>query len=144
MESESLAENDTQDYLDIAQLCQNSNSTAETQQSLVIPNTSLANKRNTDINTSEEEKIQNLKRERNETVKRKRKDESLENLIATCSNLGKNVENLIQTDKKENIIDEDYHFAISLVESLKKIKNNKRKMLLKASFLQDLAEAMDE
>lgn len=82
----------------------------------------------------------NFRKNKNTEVKsRKRKKEPLEELINTCSNIGGEIQNLM-SNTTENIEPEDYHFCLSLAQSMKHIPN-KEKLLLKAKFLSLVAEA---
>lgn len=74
--------------------------------------------------------------------KRKHEDsnEPLEKLLASCTNIGQNFETFLNQNLLQN---EDYHFALSIVQSLRQIPNKKKKLLLKAKILTQIAEASD-
>lgn len=50
----------------------------------------------------------------------------------------------LEKDKKENVSTEDYHFMLSMVESMKKIKSEKEKLILKSQFLVQIAEVIEK
>lgn len=87
-----------------------------------------------------------LRKERN--TKRKRTDdleEPVKHLVDTCSTIGSNLNMLIRQSaldlSEQN--QEDYLFAASLAQSLSKVKNEKKKLIVKSKILVLVAEELD-
>lgn len=80
---------------------------------------------------------------RTEKIKKVKRDEPLEKLIGTCTSIGQNISNLFSQEKVDSS-DEDYQFLMSLLPSLKKIKNKKNKLQLKAKIILEIADVVDE
>ncbi|CAH1171068.1 unnamed protein product [Phaedon cochleariae] len=68
-------------------------------------------------------KISNMRKERNDSSKRKN-DISFEKLVQTCADIGKNLNSFLTSDTSD-INKEDYHFAMTLAESLKEFDKKK-------------------
>ncbi|KAK4875353.1 hypothetical protein RN001_011775 [Aquatica leii] len=108
----------------------------ETEEYFDIPITSPA-----DSETSQ--KIQHLRLKRNATrhETRKRKSEDIDTLIATCTSIGKNMNNLLE-EEKQNLNKGDYHFLMSMLESMSTLPDN-IKLRLKANFLLQIANEIE-
>ncbi|XP_050515380.1 uncharacterized protein LOC126890462 [Diabrotica virgifera virgifera] len=86
------------------------------------------------------EAIGNLRVEKN--IKRKGNNEvSIDKLVNTCTSLGRNIEQILTNNDTDQ---EDYHFAMALMQELKKIPNNSEKIKLKASFFMQIADVVDK
>ncbi|KAK4887372.1 hypothetical protein RN001_003643 [Aquatica leii] len=71
------------------------------------------------------QKIQRLRLKRNATrhETRKRKSEDIDTLIATCTSIGKNMNNLLQ-EEEQNLNKGNYHFLMSMLESMSTLPDN--------------------
>lgn len=88
------------------------------------------------------EKISSLRLDRQGTTKRKKNDVPLENLVASCTSIGNSIATLLNP-ATNSLSKEDYHFGLSIAESLGKISNPKKKLALKAQILLLIAEEVD-
>lgn len=84
----------------------------------------------------------------NRSSKSQKNDVCLNNFMSKCTDIGSNITSLLnenlEKDKKENVSTEDYHFMLSMVESMKKIKSEKEKLILKSQFLVQIAEVIEK
>ena len=109
----------------------------------ILPEDEIANNESA-LNTPKhvdkgKKEIQKLRFKAN--LKKKKGTEPLDKLVSTCTTIGHDISNILN-QKNVETHDEDYYFAISMTESLKKIENPAKKLKLKASFLVQLADAI--
>lgn len=92
-----------------------------------------------------------LRQERNkyQSGTKKAKASELEGLVNTCSKLGADISNILKENSDmvqkdlEALNREDFYFAMSIVQSMQKTKNEKEKLLLKAKFIVDIANVVE-
>lgn len=106
-----------------------------------ISNTTSSGKQHVTVISNKENKraIENLRSEQNF---KKKKIEPLEQLVHTCTTIGHNINNILNHQNTETD-QEDYHFLLSLMEAFKKIHNPVDKLKLKASFLVQVADVIE-
>lgn len=88
--------------------------------------------------------IQSLRKEKQE-VKKRKPDIPLDELVQTCTSVGKSLNHFLSnpgTDR--NVGRDDHYFCLSVADSLNKIKNERKKLELKAQILVMISEAIDD
>lgn len=101
------------------------------------------NKSNTSNNTSNDVSI--LRVSRND-AKKKKKDETLECLVNSCTAVGQHLQSFLSKESKKDETDlnkADYNFLLSMLQSMADLPENV-KLRLKASFLVQIADEFEK
>lgn len=82
------------------------------------------------------------------TGKSQKSEVCLNNFMEKCTDIGSNISYLLKenlkTDTSDTLPNEDYHFMWSMVETMRKIKSEKEKLILKSNFLLQVAEVIEK
>lgn len=86
------------------------------------------------------DKISDLRLDRHSN--KKKGDVPLENLVASCTSIGNSIATLLNP-VNTSLSKENYHFGLSIAESLSKITNSKKKLSIKAQILLLIANEVE-
>ncbi|CAH1183922.1 unnamed protein product [Phaedon cochleariae] len=74
--------------------------------------------------------------------KKRKSDVPLDQLVETCSSVGKSITNFFKSSPDSNIGKDDYHFGLSVAESISKIKDERKKLGIKAEIFVIISDAI--